>query len=111
MTKDKVTALIAQYKEYIPSDKVLLFKSSLEKADDDAYETLVASNVKNPTTTLLLSIFFGGIGVDRFYIGDVGVGVCKLLFGWLTFGIWPFVDMFCSYKAKQKNFDELSSKL
>ena len=38
------------------------------------------------------TFFFGGFGVDRFLRGQVGTGVCKLLFGWLTFGIWPLVD-------------------
>jgi len=42
--------------------------------------------------TLLLSIFFGGLGVDRFYVGKVGTGVLKLLtIG--GFGIWYLVDI------------------
>ena len=41
---------------------------------------------------LLLSIFLGGLGVDRFYLGKVGTGVVKLLtFG--GFGIWYLVDI------------------
>lgn len=38
------------------------------------------------------AFLFGGFGVDRFMRGQVGVGVCKLLFGWLTLGIWALVD-------------------
>ncbi|MQW22989.1 TM2 domain-containing protein [Lactococcus sp. dk322] len=34
----------------------------------------------------------GVFGVDRFMRGQVGVGICKLLFGWMTLGIWAFVD-------------------
>ena len=40
----------------------------------------------------LLSFFLGGLGVDRFYLGNIGMGVAKLLVGWLTLGIWPLVD-------------------
>lgn len=34
----------------------------------------------------------GGFGVDRFLRGQIGVGICKLLFSWLTLGIWELVD-------------------
>lgn len=38
------------------------------------------------------SFLLGGLGIDRFIRGQVGIGICKLLLGWLTFGIWPLVD-------------------
>lgn len=42
-------------------------------------------------TTLLLSFFLGGLGVDRFYLGHTGMGIGKLL----TLGgcgIWALID-------------------
>lgn len=37
------------------------------------------------------SVFLGGFGADRFYLGYIGWGVAKLLFfGGL--GIWTFID-------------------
>lgn len=47
---------------------------------------------KSWTTAWLLSLFLGGWGVDRFYLGNTGMGVAKLLVGWLTLGIWPLID-------------------
>ena len=43
-------------------------------------------------TTVLLSFFVGWFGIDRFYLGYVGLGVLKLIsFG--GFGIWYIIDL------------------
>lgn len=44
------------------------------------------------TLTLLMSIFFGGLGVDRFIMNQVGIGILKLL----TLGgcgVWWIIDV------------------
>ncbi|MFC3244282.1 NINE protein [Gordonia humi] len=43
-------------------------------------------------TALLLSLFLGGLGIDRFYLGYSGLGVAKLL----TLGgcgVWALIDL------------------
>ncbi|UWD34227.1 TM2 domain-containing protein [Mesomycoplasma molare] len=46
---------------------------------------------KNYVVLILLSFFFGGLGVDRFYVGRIGIGIAKLLtLG--GFGIWALID-------------------
>ncbi len=42
---------------------------------------------------LLLCIFFGVVGVHRFYLGRTGSGIAMVFLGWLTLGIWPLVDL------------------
>lgn len=47
---------------------------------------------KNFATAMVLSIFFGGLGIDRFYLGCIFTGILKLItFGGL--GIWYLIDM------------------
>ena len=47
---------------------------------------------KSWLATLLLSIFLGELGIDRFYLGKVGTGILKLItLG--GFGIWWLIDV------------------
>ena len=47
---------------------------------------------KNKLTAILLSVFVGGLGIDRFYLGYTGLGVAKLLTcGGL--GVWALIDL------------------
>ncbi|MBD3310295.1 NINE protein [Candidatus Woesearchaeota archaeon] len=46
----------------------------------------------NWTLCLILSIVFGGLGVDRFIMGHIGLGILKLI----TFGgcgVWYIIDI------------------
>ncbi|MCS7222875.1 MAG: TM2 domain-containing protein [Anaerolineae bacterium] len=47
---------------------------------------------KSWTTALLLSIFLGVLGIDRFYLGYTGKGILKLLTGG-GLGIWWLIDL------------------
>lgn len=112
MKEENIRSIIVSLKEYIPNESIPLLIERLKKVDDNSFEYILSMKMHNPTTVLLLSIFLGGLGVDRFIIGDIGLGVAKLLLGWLTFGIWPFIDIFFSYKrAKEINYNNIMSEL
>lgn len=64
---------------------------------------------KDWLTALLLSIFLGVFGVDRFYLGKVGTGITKLLVNLVTlytFGlIWVVIDLILIATKRLKDKD------
>ena len=107
MTNDKVDMYLANYAKYFPSDKVFMIKDKLLSCDDSKFVMLSGIDLKDPTTILIVSIFLGGLGIDRFMIGDVGMGILKLLTGELC-GILTLIDWFViSGKTKEKNFQKV----
>ena len=47
---------------------------------------------KSRTIAALLGFFLGGLGVHRFYLGNVGMGFALLFLGWLTLYLWNLID-------------------
>ena len=57
---------------------------------------------KSFMTNLMFAIFFGSLGVDRFYLGKVGTGLLKLItLGGL--GVWSLIDVIIGAIGKTKD--------
>ena len=104
MEQNKIDMFIATSADKFPSEKIGILHSQLEKIDDKKFLSIQSADYKSPTTLLIVSIFLGGLGVDRFMLGQTGMGIGKLLTcGGL--GIWALIDIFLIMKAtKEKNF-------
>ena len=62
----------------------------------------MAEEGKSWVVALLLSIFLGGLGIDRFYLGKIGTGILKLITcGGL--GIWWLIDLIMIATGKMKD--------
>lgn len=64
----------------------------------------MAEGQKDFIVAVLLSLFLGSLGVDRFYLGYTGLGVAKLLTcGGL--GVWSLIDLILIIVGKLKAAD------
>lgn len=95
--------------KYFKSESLGLIRSKLEELDIVQVQMAVSYNYKDPFLMFVLSFFLGSFGVDRFVIGDIGLGVLKLLTIGLC-GVFTFVDWFLIMgRTKEKNLVTLMS--
>jgi hypothetical protein len=59
-------------------------------------------SVKSGKTALVLCIFFGILGVHRFYVGKIGTGILAFLTGGCL-GIWTLIDLILIIQNKFKD--------
>lgn len=104
--------LMNAWQDKIPSDQSYLLQRQLEEVSEKQLYSLSSIALKSPIVGLILGVIFGVLGVDRFYKGDIGIGIVKLCLCWLTFGIWWAIDLFLVWKGiKQDNLRKISQAL
>src|SRR3546814_276918 len=64
---------------------------------------------KSWLATLLLSIFLGELGIDRFYLGKIGTGILKLITVG-GFGLWWLIDLILVIAVSMKDKQGLPVK-
>jgi len=103
----KVKDYIMMNKKYFPENKLYLLEERLKKMTEDELKRLHYLELKEPTTMLIISILVGEFGIDRFMLGDVGMGILKLL----TFGLcgilWIYDIVTIQRQTKEKNLRDL----
>lgn len=106
MEANQADQILALYGNRLPIESLEMVKNKLLNMDYNVASILMA-RFKDSTLALILSVLVGSLGIDRFYIGDVGLGVGKLL----TCGgayIWWIVDLFMIQDAtRRKNLEML----
>ena len=111
MDAQKVDMFVMTNQKYFPAEKIVFLKQKLMEVDESKFTLASTVELKDPTTILLLSLFLGGLGVDRFMLHETGMGVLKLLTGGLC-GILTIIDWFSvQKKAKDLNYNNIMTIL
>ncbi len=112
MEQQKVDMYLAANAKNFESHMIPQIHDMLLRADDSRFLMIQSLNLKDPTTILIVSIVGGGhLGIDRFLIGDTGMGIAKLLTCGGV-GIWTIVDWFLIMgRTRELNFLNLQRAL
>lgn len=111
MDQNKVDMYVMTNQKYFPPEKIMYLKEKLAAMDENKFAMVSTVELKDPTTILLVSIFLGSLGIDRFMLGDTGMGILKLLTGGCC-GILTIIDWFTvSKKTKELNFNNIMTVL
>ena len=106
MEQSKSNMFLMMNSKNFPSDKLRFMKERLDQLDDNGFFMVQSIDYKEPNTLLIVSIFAGQLGIDRFMLGETGLGVAKLL----TCGgffVWWIIDLFLIIEAtKEANFQK-----
>lgn len=107
MDAQKVDLFIMTNGKFFESHHLMQIRDRLLAVDDSKWSLIQTLQFKDPTISLIVSLLAGNLGIDRFIIGDVGLGVGKLLTcGGL--GIWAIIDWFMIMGAtREKNMQKL----
>ncbi len=111
LDQQKIDMYIMTNQKYFPEEKMVYLKDKIRTMDEEKFSLLSTVELKDPTVLLLVSIFLGTLGIDRFMLGDIGMGILKLLTAGCC-GILTIIDWFCiSKKAKEANFNKVMALL
>lgn len=111
MDSQKVDMFIMSNAKFFESHQINAIRERLLVIDDSKWAMISTVQLKDPTTSLIVSILAGALGIDRFIIGDTGLGIGKLLTCG-GFGIWTIVDWFMIQGAtREKNMQRIQNYL
>lgn len=86
-----------------------IIQDKLANIPDEKSAIIFGQSYHDATIMLILSIFFGSYGIDRMLLGDIGLGIVKLLTCGGC-GIWTIIDWFSiknkTYEVNFKKFNE-----
>ena len=107
MDQSKIDMFLATNGKNFSPAQLQQVKELLTQADESRYQLALSLEFKEPTTMLIVSLLGGSLGIDRFMLGETGLGVAKLLTAGGC-GIWTIIDWFSIQdRTKEYNFNLL----
>lgn len=107
MDANNVDMFLTANAKFLEEHQLLFIRERLLAMDESRWRMLQFMQFQDPVIILIVSLLTGPLAIDRFMIGDTGLGVIKLLTcGGL--GIWALIDWIMIMGiTRQKNTEKL----
>lgn len=70
MDKQKVDLYLMMNQKYFPAERIMFLRQRLLQMDDDTFMRMSMVQLKDPTVILIVSLFVGTLGIDRFMLEE-----------------------------------------
>lgn len=108
---DFVQQYIMANAKFFPEDSINELRARLSRLSQNQFNAIQGIQLKDPMIMLLLSLFLGSWGIDRFLLKEIGLGIIKLLTAGGC-GIWTIVDWFLVMnRTREFNYKLVSNSL
>jgi TM2 domain-containing membrane protein YozV len=107
MDAQTVDMFLMANSKYLEGYQMYHIRERMLELDDSRWRMLQFMQFNDPVIILIVSLVTGPLAVDRFMIGDIGLGIAKLLTcGGL--GVWVLIDwVMIMGITRQKNTEKL----
>lgn len=110
MTPEQINQLVSINVDKLAPELIDTIRERLQDADEGVAQAAFA-DLKSTTTMFLIAFFLGGYGVDRFMLGQTGLGIAKLCTCGGC-GIWAIIDWFnIGSRTRQYNAEKILSRI
>lgn len=108
MDSNNVTIFMAQHGDKFPAVSMPIIKKKLDEADEQKFFFIGTQEYRSPVMIIIVSLLCGTLGIDRFLLGQTGLGIAKLLTCG-GFGFWTIIDWFLVMNAtRESNFEKFT---
>lgn len=105
--ESEINNFLAIHGECFPSEHLMFMRENLLKMEDKVFNRIKSFPFKEPNKMMIVAWLGGLFGIDRFQLDQPGIGVLKLLLGWMTLGIWWIVDIATTIgRTRQWNYQK-----
>ena len=102
MDQNKINVFLVTNKDKFTLQQWTVVKDELNKLPDEKAVQVIVTQYRSPSTMQVIAICLGFLGIDRYMLGDIGLGILKFLSMACGGIIWVIVDIF---SVKRRTYD------